>query len=202
MVRPAQPTGNPILMSAEDAVEKIAKTLGESEEIPLKQIGQILESIGEERTMQLIAETLEIESKGGLMVPDGSRRRSPGGVFFNLVRQVLPREEKQRIFYSQAQGQAPKRESKAKELEAEGGASDRSSAEKGVATKARRPRIIEVAKDLGPKRRKTASYPPKAPPPATKEGARERIKQALSGLPPLEQRDLLLELIADVRPND
>lgn len=172
-------------MSQEDAVAKIAEALGEKDAIPLKQIGQVIEALGEERTMQLLAETLSIEAGGGLTVADGTRRRSPGGVFFNLARKELSREWKQRIFYWQPDA-APKK---------------RSAPEAAPApVKTKRPRIIEVSRDLGPQKSgRKGSYPPKAP--VTREGARERIRQALAGLPAAEQRELLLELIADVRPS-
>ncbi|MDP9372922.1 MAG: phosphorylated adapter RNA export RNA-binding domain-containing protein, partial [Chloroflexota bacterium] len=39
-----------------------------------------------------------IEGRGGLMLPDGSRRRTPGGVFFHLVRTQASPEELGRIF--------------------------------------------------------------------------------------------------------
>lgn len=171
-------------MSQEESVASIAEQLGEKDAIPLKQIGQIIEALGLERTMQLLAETLAIEAGGGLTTADGSRRRSPGGVFFNLVRKELSREWKQRIFYWQPES-TPK---KAEPVEAP------------APVKTKRPRIIEVSRDLGmPKGGRKGSYPPKAP---SKESARERVKQALAGLPATEQRALLLELIADVRPSD
>ena len=48
--------------------------------------------------------TQEIEAAGGLMLPDGSRRRTPGGVFFHLVRadDALTREDRAYIFPSQS----------------------------------------------------------------------------------------------------
>jgi hypothetical protein len=132
--------------------------------------------------MQLLTDTLAIEASGGMTVADGTRRRSPGGVFFNLVRKELSREWKQRIFYVQPDNAAKKQD-----------------AAPPAPVKTKRPRIIEVSKDLSmPKGGRKGSYPPKAP---TKEGAREKIRHALTGLPATEQRELLLELIADIRPS-
>jgi phosphorylated adapter RNA export protein len=169
-------------MSQRDAVANIAEQLGEKDVIPLKQIGQIIEALGEERTMQLLADTLAIEASGGMTVADGSRRRSPGGVFFNLVRKELSREWKQRIFYWQPEGTAKK-----------------PAATEPATVKTKRPRIIEVSRDLGmPKTARKGAYPSK---PVSKEGARDKIRQALAGLPAGEQRELLLELIADIRPS-
>jgi len=51
---------------------------------------------------QSITRTQEIEAAGGLMLPDGSRRRIPGSVFFHLVRtdDSLSREDRIYIFPS------------------------------------------------------------------------------------------------------
>jgi hypothetical protein len=173
-------------MSREAAAAAIAEKLGETDATPLKQIDQIIEALGEARALELLEQTMQIEAQGGMTVANGSRRRSPGGVFFHLVRKDLSREWKQRIFYWQpdAPGKAAKQDAPPPEASA---------------PKVRRPRIIEVSKDLAPKGKRRASSPPKAEA-ITKESARERIKQVLAGLPAGEQRELLLELIADLRP--
>ena len=64
----------------------IAAQLGETEDGPRRQIQRVVRIIGPERTLQLVQRTLDVEANGGLMLPDGSRRRTPGGVFFHLVR--------------------------------------------------------------------------------------------------------------------
>jgi hypothetical protein len=170
-------------MNREAAAAAIAEKLGENDATPLKQITQVVEALGEERALELLEQTMAIENSGGMQVADGSRRRSAGGVFFHLVRKELPREWKQRIFYWQAD--SPEKP-KAKEEE--------------PAPKVRRPRIIEVAKDLAPKPKRRSSHPPK-PPGSSKEMVRDRIRQMLFELPAGERRELLLELIADLRPD-
>lgn len=50
-----------------------------------KLIRQIIEASGPEQAQTHLAATLEIEA-GGMMTADGSRRRTPGGVFFLLAK--------------------------------------------------------------------------------------------------------------------
>ena len=55
----------------------------------VKQISILVEEIGEEKVMGILNETLKIESQGGLMVKNGTHRRTPGGVFFNKIPQEI-----------------------------------------------------------------------------------------------------------------
>ena len=77
-------------MATEDTVSTIAKALGESDEIPMGQIGGVVRVLGEELSLKLLEQTREIETKGGMMLPDNSRRRSIGG------EQTLPADEQTR----------------------------------------------------------------------------------------------------------
>jgi hypothetical protein len=85
-------------MSSQPAIETICSTLNEGAERPRSQVTAIVEALGEVRAMALLAETQRIELSGGMLVPDGSRRRTPGGVFFVLARRALPPHERDRIF--------------------------------------------------------------------------------------------------------
>ena len=49
-------------------------------------IQKVVETLGEAMAMRLLNETLDVETAGGLMTCNASRRRSPGGVFFHLVK--------------------------------------------------------------------------------------------------------------------
>lgn len=82
----------------EDVADFIADSLKETEELPRSQIAKVTKALGREETLALLDEVERIESEGGLLVPDGSRRRTPGGVFFHLARQKLPRPLRFRIF--------------------------------------------------------------------------------------------------------
>lgn len=82
-------------------VAEIAEQLGEQSDKPRRQIYRIIERVGIERTQEFLQKALEVESQGGLMVADGSRRRTPGGVFFFLVSEGVAPEERDYIRYAQ-----------------------------------------------------------------------------------------------------
>ncbi len=89
-------------------VEKIATSLGETDQVPLKTIDRMVNVLGEERVLALFEETLKIEAEGGLKTDDGLRQRSPGGVFFKLAKDKTTPRERGRIF-----GPPPKPKTKA-----------------------------------------------------------------------------------------
>ena len=63
----------------------IADRLGETVTGARAQIKRIVQILGRSQARALLEETLRVEENGGIMVPDGSRRRTPGGVFFYLA---------------------------------------------------------------------------------------------------------------------
>jgi len=81
--------------------EEIAAQVGETEVEPKRIIGRALRNLGEERVRAFVAQALEVEATGGLMLPDGSRRRTPGGVFFYLMRGGIDKKASRKIFWSQ-----------------------------------------------------------------------------------------------------
>src|SRR5260370_149327 len=76
----------------------IAEQLGETEDTPRAQIRRAVKILGAEQTLIYLRETLEIEAGEGLMLPDGSRRRTPGGVFFHLLRTRTAKAYRKHIF--------------------------------------------------------------------------------------------------------
>ena len=64
---------------------QIADQLGETDATPRAQIRRMLQTIGPERTQTFVQQALEIEANGGMLLPDGRRKRTLGGVFFRLV---------------------------------------------------------------------------------------------------------------------
>jgi PHAX RNA-binding domain len=77
------------------ACTEIAAALQEPNVALVKAVVQV---IGHERAKAICAEALRVEASGGLLTEDKSRRRSPGGTFFYLVRQRISRKEFYRIF--------------------------------------------------------------------------------------------------------
>lgn len=75
--------------------EQIAAALNESNVDLVRKVVQV---IGPERAQAFLDKTLAIEANGGLLLEDGSRRRTPGGVFFHTVRNSIPVGERKRIW--------------------------------------------------------------------------------------------------------
>ncbi len=85
---------NPVTSTA----AQIAEQLGETDTTPRRQIWRILHTIGPERTQAFVEQTLEIEANGGMILPDSSRKRTLGGVFFRLVRDQVSEDERRTIW--------------------------------------------------------------------------------------------------------
>ncbi|WP_428267515.1 hypothetical protein [Haliangium sp.] len=81
-----------------DTVQRIARALGESEPEPVAIIDRLVTICGDELADELLLEADAVEQAGGLMLPDGSRRRTKGGVFFHLARQRLPARQRRLVF--------------------------------------------------------------------------------------------------------
>ncbi len=82
----------------EATVQAIAQTLGETDRAVLAQLRRALRVLGSDVTQALVAETQQIEAQGGMLTKDGSRRRSPGGVFFQLVLQRVSSRDRWFVF--------------------------------------------------------------------------------------------------------
>ena len=84
--------------------EAIADQLGETEDVPRRTIWRVGRTLGAERARAFLAEALAVEARGGLPLPDGSRRRTVGGVFFHLVRVGSAPDEQKAIFRPAGRG--------------------------------------------------------------------------------------------------
>jgi PHAX RNA-binding domain len=207
-----------LIMASDQTINTIAKALGESDEGPVAQIKAVVDNLGEQACLTLLAETEKIEKAGGLLRGDGSGRRSPGGVFFFLARQRLPRDVRAAIF----------NDKKPREPRAPGstGSASEPRAPKSSATAAAPPpsssgglprrRVFEVvpASKPAPVTHAAARQEPRGEwPPAPPEGAfippelssavvRAKAKQgaqsALSSLNPTDQYLVLVELLAEL----
>ena len=76
-------------------VEKLAEVLQEPNRPLLR---QVLRLLGPDRTTEILADTLTCEANGGLLTTDGTRRRTPGGVFFQLVKERITPQKRRRLF--------------------------------------------------------------------------------------------------------
>jgi hypothetical protein len=74
----------------DEVARTIAAQLNETEDEPLRLLRKVVKRLGTEQSLTFLQETLEVEAQGGLRLADGSRRRTPGGVFFYLVRTKGP----------------------------------------------------------------------------------------------------------------
>lgn len=79
-------------------VKEISDKLGENDRKPMSQIKSIIERCGLDFSLDILRQTFEIEENGGMMISDGSRRRTPGGVFFQLCREQMQEEDRLEVF--------------------------------------------------------------------------------------------------------
>ena len=97
-------------------VDHLAQVLQESN---VHLLTQVLRMLGQDRCRAIVADTLQCEAHGGMLRRDGTHRRTPGGVFFHLVKKRVTTHERRRLFprpapqrhrapaLSQGQPQAP-----------------------------------------------------------------------------------------------
>jgi hypothetical protein len=91
--------------AASPVVKQITTALGETKPMARGQIKRIVQTIGEERALAILQQALEIEQHGGLMLADG-KRRTPGGVFFRLVKEQMTPEERRQVWFYQGGAKA------------------------------------------------------------------------------------------------
>lgn len=87
-------------------VQEIAEALKERNRRELQAVVDIL---GPERAQAFMRQALELEAQGGMMTANEKRRRSPGGVFFHLIKEQITKEERKAIFPA---GRKPKTKKK------------------------------------------------------------------------------------------
>jgi len=80
----------------------ITRTLIDGQEVidNLASSIRIVEVLGRDLPMKLFKETQRIEKDGGMMIMNGQRRRTPGGVFLFLLKhsEEVPQDQKKLIF--------------------------------------------------------------------------------------------------------
>lgn len=88
-------------MSIRTFVRQAAKRLDETELGPRTHLHTIVEWYGFKRVITWIEEAERIEAAGGEMLPDGSRRRTLGGIFFRVVCDAISSRDRQYLFPKQ-----------------------------------------------------------------------------------------------------
>ncbi|XP_072137178.1 phosphorylated adapter RNA export protein [Mobula birostris] len=68
-------------------------------------IHRVVQTIGKKKAIELLIQTAEVEQNGGLMIFDGSRRRTPGGVYLQLLKNTpsITQDQIKEIFYDENQ---------------------------------------------------------------------------------------------------
>lgn len=61
-------------------------------------LAAVVRTLGQQRTEALLTATVLCETQGGMRTKAGDRRRTPGGVFFQLVRQQTTGRERRELF--------------------------------------------------------------------------------------------------------
>ena len=91
---PAEPSKRQIAAAAE-----IAAQLGEKKAWPRMMIRQTVSVCGVRFAQAMTQRAQAIDAAGGMLVPDGSRRRTVGGIFFLLVRRYVTPDVGRYIFH-------------------------------------------------------------------------------------------------------
>lgn len=83
---------------AEEVAALVAEISEALNEDNTEQLTKAIEIIGLERAKNCLLKAVEIEKNGGMMIISGKRRRTPGGVFFYMVRTDATKDERRIIF--------------------------------------------------------------------------------------------------------
>jgi hypothetical protein len=75
--------------------DKLAKILHEPKRFLLQ---RVLRTVGQDMAADILVTTLQCEANGGMLTKDGTRRRTPGGTFFWLLRDRVTGTARQQLF--------------------------------------------------------------------------------------------------------
>ncbi|KAL0129825.1 hypothetical protein PUN28_001819 [Cardiocondyla obscurior] len=89
-------------VSADSAADDIGTDIAlKLEEKKVLLIRRVVDILGKEKAIDLFQKTKEIEEDGGMLIMNGSRRRTAGGIYFWLIKnnKHIPQEKIREIFY-------------------------------------------------------------------------------------------------------
>nr|DBA23318.1 TPA: hypothetical protein GDO54_014244 [Pyxicephalus adspersus] len=89
-----------------DPEDKVSDEIAHRLREPKKDLIQrVVKTIGTKKAIELLMETAEVEENGGLFIMNGSRRRTPGGVYLNLLKNTpsITSDQVKEIFYLENQ---------------------------------------------------------------------------------------------------
>lgn len=86
------------------AAQSIAQALDEPN---VEGVQSVIDVIGETEAYRYLVEAARIETEGGLMVHKGKRRRTPGGVWFHLIRKGVAPDQRKQIWPTGTMKKAP-----------------------------------------------------------------------------------------------
>ena len=89
-------------MDSDDPVPQIAAALGERYTAPVAQIRRLIERCGLAQVTTWLTRTQEIEASDGMLRHNGKRRRTPGGVFFYLVKGEISEPEVRKYVFGRS----------------------------------------------------------------------------------------------------
>jgi hypothetical protein len=79
-------------------VAEFSTQLGETERGPVRQIKLLIQYLGLDLVRAKVEETLQIEADGGMLTSNQERKRTPGGIFFYLIKEAMPDEMRSKVF--------------------------------------------------------------------------------------------------------
>lgn len=93
-------------ITEDDSEDKVADEIAYRLQEPKKDlIVRVVDVIGKKKAIELLGETATLEESGGVYTMDGSRRRTPGGVFLNLLKNTpsISKAQIRKVFFEEQQ---------------------------------------------------------------------------------------------------
>ncbi|KAG7497771.1 hypothetical protein JOB18_043788 [Solea senegalensis] len=93
-------------ITEDDSEDKVADEIAyRLQESKMELIERVVKVIGTKKAIELLGETATLEESGGVYTMDGSRRRTPGGVYLNLLKNTpsITKSQVRKIFMEESQ---------------------------------------------------------------------------------------------------